>query len=77
MEDSSHYIHLLLSAQPRACNTPAPVAKHWEAAVKRQLDEDERRGVITPVPTGEAIDWCARMVVVAKKNVHPRPAVDY
>ncbi|KAK3882767.1 hypothetical protein Pcinc_012876 [Petrolisthes cinctipes] len=34
-------------------------------------------GVIEPVPAGEATVWCARMVVVAKKNGQPRRTVDY
>lgn len=42
-----------------------------------QLDDDVRRGVIRPVPAGEATEWCARMVVVAKKSGKPRRTVDF
>lgn len=45
--------------------------------MKAQLDEDVRRGVIQPVPAGEAMEWCARMVVAAKKSAQPRRTVDY
>ncbi|XP_064115112.1 myoferlin-like [Macrobrachium nipponense] len=48
-----------------------------EADVKAQLDEDVKLGVIREVPAGTATDWCARMVVVAKKNGKPRRTVDY
>ena len=77
MEGEPHRIHLLQDAVPYACHTPAPVPRHWEAEVKRQIDEDVRMGVIEPVPAGEATVWCARMVVVAKKSGQPRRTVDY
>lgn len=77
MAGPPHHIHLIPGATPHACHTPASVPKHWEVEVKAQLDEDVRRGVIEPVPAGEATDWCARMVVVAKKNGQPRRTVDF
>jgi len=33
--------------------------------------------VIRQVPTGQATEWCARMVVVAKKSGKPRRTVDF
>ena len=77
MEGAPHHIHLLKGAQPQACHTPASVPKHWRAEVKQQLDDDVRRGVIRPVPAGEATEWCASMVVVAKKSGKPRRTVDF
>lgn len=77
MAGPPHHIHLSPDATPYACHTPASVPKHWEAEVKRQLDEDVRKGVIRPVPAGEATEWCARMVVVAKKSGKPRRTVDF
>ncbi|XP_076058554.1 uncharacterized protein LOC143035571 [Oratosquilla oratoria] len=77
MAGPPHHIHLSPDAVPYACHTPAPVPKHWEAEVKQQLDEDVQRGVIRPVPAGEATEWCARMVVVAKKSGKPRRTVDF
>lgn len=41
------------------------------------MDEDIRREVIRPVPAGQAKEWCARMVVVAKKSGKPRRTVDF
>ena len=35
--------------------------------MKRQLDEDVTKGILEPVPVGETTEWCARMLVVAKK----------
>ncbi|MPC51402.1 hypothetical protein E2C01_045246 [Portunus trituberculatus] len=34
-------------------------------------------GILEPVPVGEATEWCARMVVVAKKSGQPRRTIDY
>ena len=72
MAGKPHHIHLMPEAIPYACHTPASVPKHWEKEIKAQLDEDVRRGVIQPAPAGEATEWCAWMVVVPKKNGHPR-----
>ncbi|XP_076042081.1 uncharacterized protein LOC143025983 [Oratosquilla oratoria] len=77
MAGEPHTIHLLPDAKPYACHTPASVPRHWEAEVKRQLDDDVRMGIIEPVPVGEATEWCARMVVVAKKSGQPRRTIDY
>ncbi|KAK3887585.1 hypothetical protein Pcinc_008290 [Petrolisthes cinctipes] len=77
MEGKPHSIHLLPDAKPYACHTPASVPRHWEAEVKKQLDEDIRKGILEPVPVGEVTEWCARMVVVAKKSGQPRRTVDY
>ena len=77
MAGKPHHIHLSKGAVPYACHTPASVPKHWEREVKAQLEEDVRKGVLQPVPAGEATEWCARMVVVAKKSGQPRRTVDY
>ena len=77
MAGEPHHIHLLPGATPHACHTPASIPKHWEAEVKAQLAEDVKRGVIQEVPPGQATEWCARMVVVAKKSGQPRRTVDY
>ncbi|XP_063876921.1 uncharacterized protein K02A2.6-like [Scylla paramamosain] len=77
MDGEPHHIHLAPNAVPYACHTPASVPKHWEDEVKAQLEDDVRRGVIEPVPAGEPTEWCARMVVVAKKSGQPRRTVDY
>ena len=77
MHGAPHHIHLQEGARPHACHTPATVPKHWAAEVKKQLDDDVRLGVIRPVPTGVATEWCARMVVVAKKSGKPRRTVDF
>lgn len=76
MEGEPHAIHLLPDTKPYACHTPASVPRHWEAEVKKQLDEDVRKGILEPVPVGEATEWCARMVVVAKSG-QPRRTIDY
>jgi len=77
MTGPPHHIHLSADAVPYACHTPVLIPKHWEAEVQQQLDEDVRKGVIRQVPTGQATEWCARMVVVAKKSGKPRRTVDF
>ena len=64
------------NAEPVAIHTPVPVPLHWQEEVKRGLDQDVNLGVIEPVPIGEPVTWCHRMVVCAKKTGKPRRTVD-
>jgi len=64
-------------AEPTAFHSPIPVPIHWQDQVKADLDRDVRLGVIEPVPIGEPVTWCHRMVVCAKKNGTPRRTVDF
>ena len=63
-------------ANPVAWHTPIPVPLHWQETVKAGLDRDVQLGVIEPVPVGEPVTWCHRMVVCAKKDGEPRRTVD-
>ncbi|XP_071478837.1 uncharacterized protein [Diadema antillarum] len=63
-------------AEPVAHHTPVPVPLHWRDAVKAGLDHDVQLGVLEPVPIGEPVTWCHRMVVCAKKDGKPRRTVD-
>lgn len=65
------------NAEPKAYHTPIPVPLHWQTAVKAGLDQDVALGVLEPVPIGEPVTWCHRMVVCAKKNGKPRRTVDF
>ena len=71
-------LHLMIDpdAKPVAHHTPIPVPIHWQEDVKAGLDRDVRQGVLEPVPVGEPVTWCHRMVVCAKKNGKPRRTVD-
>lgn len=62
--------------KPYAVHTPIPVPHHWKDRVKEDLDRDVRLGIIEKVPQGTPTEWCARMVVTAKKNGDPRRTVD-
>jgi hypothetical protein len=64
-------------AEPVACHKAIPVPIHWREKVKAGLDRDVRLGVIEPVPVGEPVEWCHRMVICAKKNGEPRRTVDF
>jgi hypothetical protein len=70
-------IHLKSDAIPHATHTPIPIPIHWQPIVKQQLDLDVEKGVIEPVPIGEPIQWCSRMVIIQKKNGNLRRTVDY
>jgi hypothetical protein len=63
-------------AKPVAIHTPIPVPLHWQEEVKAGLDRDVRLGVIEPVPVGEPVTWCHRMVICRKKSGKPRRTVD-
>ena len=63
-------------AAPVAHHTPVPVPVHWQEEVKAGLDRDVRLGVIEPVPVGDPVTYCHRMVICAKKDGKPRRTVD-
>ena len=65
------------TAEPVAHHTPVPVPLHWQADAKKGLDQDVMLSVLEPVPVGEPVTWCHRMVVCAKKNGQPRRTVDF
>ncbi len=69
-------VHFRPEAVPKAFHTPIPVPHHWKEAVKADLDRDVRLGTIEPVPQGTPTLWCARAVVVPKKDGTPRRTVD-
>ena len=64
------------NAKPIAVHTPIPVPLHWQEEVKAGLDRDVRLGVLEPVPVGEPVTWCHRMVICRKKNSKLRRTVD-
>ncbi|XP_014666767.1 PREDICTED: trifunctional enzyme subunit alpha, mitochondrial-like [Priapulus caudatus] len=64
-------------AEPVAHHTTVPVPLHWRDAFKAGLDSDVQLGVLEPVPIGEPVTWCHRMVVCAKKDGKPRRTVDF
>ena len=68
--------HFRPDAQGKVFHTPIPVPHHWKSAVKSDLDRDVQLGTIEPVPQGVPTKWCARMVVVPKKDGTPRRTVD-
>ena len=45
--------------------------------MKRDLDRDEKIGVLEKVPIGHPSTWISLMVCVAKSNGDPRRTVDY
>ena len=62
---------------PTPHHSPIPVPLHWQDDVKAGLDRDVRLGVLEPVPIGEPVTWCHRMVICAKKNGKPRRTIDF
>lgn len=65
------------NAEPTTHHSPIPVPIHWQEQVKADLDRDVALGVIEPVPIGEPVTWCHRMVVCPKKSGKPRRCVDF
>ncbi len=65
------------NATPTVHHSPIPVPLHWQDAVKADLDRDVRLGVLEPVPIGEPVTWCHRMVICAKQNGSPRKTIDF
>ena len=65
------------NAKPVAHHNPIPIPLLWQEQVKAGLDQDVALGVIEPVPVGEPVTWCHRMVVCAKKNGKPRRTIDF
>ena len=62
---------------PRPAHWPATIADHWADEVKKAIDRDVELGILKKVPFNEPTIWCARMVVVKKKDGRPRRTVDY
>ncbi len=69
-------LHILQDAPLKVCQTPAHVALHWQAKVKKQLDDDVTMGILEKVPHGEPSRCCHRMVVTRKANGEPLRTVD-
>ncbi len=56
---------------------PAKVAEHWSEEVRLSIERDVEAGILVKVPFNEPTEWCARMVIVGKKDGRPRRTVDY
>lgn len=76
METKPVHIHLKPDAVPHAQHVPIPVPFHWKDQVKKDLDADVEREIIKPVPIGNPVQWCSKMIVTAKKNGNPHRVVD-
>lgn len=55
-------------AIPYAQHRPIPIAIHQKDAVKANLYEKVRMGIIEPVPPNTPAEWVSRMIVVPKKD---------
>ena len=62
---------------PKPAYWPAVVAEHWADEVKKSIDNDVQSGILLKIPFNEPTTWCARMVVVRKKDGRPRRTVDF
>ena len=56
---------------------PSAVNENWVEEVRKSIETDVEAGILTRVPFNEPTNWCARMVIVAKKDGRPRRTVDY
>ena len=62
---------------PKPAYWPASVAEHWAKEVYLALEADVAAGILKKVPLNEPTVWCARMVLVKKKDGRPRRTVDF
>ena len=62
-------------AEPVARHTHVPVPIYWLEEVKKGIDNDVKLEVLEPVPIGESVTWCHRMVICSKKNGKPRRTI--
>ena len=62
---------------PQPAYWPASVAEHWSEQVRASIEADVEAGILKKVPFNEPTIWCARMVVVSKKDGRPRRTVDF
>ena len=76
MDTKPAHIHLKADATPHARHNPIPVPFHLKETIKKSLDDDVKRGIITPVPIGTPVEWCTTMVTATKKNGSIRRTVD-
>ena len=53
---------------PKPAYWPATVAEHWADEVRASIEKDVDAGILVKVPFNEPTIWCARMVVVKKKE---------
>ena len=59
------------NAEPVAHHTRILLPLHWQDKVKAGLDQDVALGVIEPVPVGEPVTWCHRMVMCQEEWAAP------
>ena len=70
-------VTLRQDAIPYAIHTPIPIPLHWEDAVEKDLMKDVALGIIERVASTIPNIWCARMVVVPRKDGSPRRTIDF
>ena len=70
------HIHLRPDSKPYAHHVPIPIPYHWKTEVKASIDKDVTNQIIEPVPIGEPVEWCSKMIVIPKKDGRPRRTVD-
>ena len=58
-------------------HAPVQVPVHWQEEFKAILDHGVKFGRIEPVPEGEPITWCYRMLISAKKDYSPWQKVGF
>ena len=51
------------TVEPVVHHTPVPVPLRWQPSVKKGLYQDIMLGILEPIPVGEPMTWCHRMVV--------------
>ena len=70
-------LHIDPEVKPSVIHKPRQVPVYWQEEVKKNLDRDEKLGVIEKVPIGHPASWISPMVTVGESNEDPRRTIDY
>ena len=70
-------LHVDPKIKPLGIHKPRPVPIYWQENVMKDLNRDERLGVLEKVPIVHPSTWISPMVTVAKSNGDPRRTIDY
>ena len=63
--------------KPVAIHKAAVIPIHLKAALKANLDQDVRLGILDKVDLNLPVRWLSRIIVTLKKDGTPRRIIDY
>ena len=76
MSTKPAHLHLRADAKPFSHHVPIPIPFHWKAEVNESIDRDIANNITEPLPIGEPVEWCSKIIVIRRKDGRPRRTVD-